>query len=120
VCTGSHYSARGWMLRYLTLLPCGGKERLQARAAPGRAILPVPVRAGATKPKRLRSVDKEVMMVRLAVMYPKTADSTFDLDYYLTKHMPLARERLSTSGLTATHIDEGLGGGAPGDQLPTR
>ena len=57
-------------------------------------------------------------MVRLTVMYPKTADSTFDLDYYLTKHMPLARERLSTSGLTATHIDEGLGGGAPGEPAP--
>ncbi|HEU5398728.1 MAG TPA: EthD family reductase [Gammaproteobacteria bacterium] len=57
-------------------------------------------------------------MVRLTVMYPQTADSTFDLDYYLTKHMPLARERLSTSGLTATHIDEGLGGGAPGEPAP--
>ena len=57
-------------------------------------------------------------MIRLAVMYPKTADSTFDMDYYLTKHMPLVRERLSASGLTATHVDEGLGGGAPGEPAP--
>lgn len=54
-------------------------------------------------------------MLRVAVMYPKTADSTFDLEYYLTKHVPMVKERLASSGLTAVQVDEGLGGGVPGD-----
>jgi uncharacterized protein (TIGR02118 family) len=54
-------------------------------------------------------------MLHVAVMYPKTADSTFDLEYYLTKHVPMVKERLASSGLTAVQVDEGLGGGVPGD-----
>ncbi|MGH2389628.1 MAG: EthD family reductase [Chloroflexota bacterium] len=54
-------------------------------------------------------------MIRVTVMYPKTADSTFDLDYYLSKHIPMVKERLAPSGLTAVQVDEGLGGGAPGE-----
>jgi len=57
-------------------------------------------------------------MIHVAVMYPKTADSTFDFDYYLTKHMPMVRERLAPSGLTGTQVDEGMGGGAPGEPSP--
>lgn len=29
-------------------------------------------------------------MIRMAIIYNKTEDSTFDLDYYLKTHMPMA------------------------------
>lgn len=33
-------------------------------------------------------------MITLAILYPKSDDSTFDMDYYTTKHMPMLAERL--------------------------
>lgn len=48
-------------------------------------------------------------MIRLTVLYPKTADSQFDLRYYLDKHIPLVRERLEPFGLTGIDMQEGLG-----------
>ncbi|QJD79846.1 EthD family reductase [Spirosoma rhododendri] len=57
-------------------------------------------------------------MVRLTVLYPKTADSTFDMDYYLDTHIPLVKERLTHHGLVGVDLQEGLSGGGPGD-LPT-
>jgi len=52
-------------------------------------------------------------MISLTVLYPKTADSHFDLDYYLNIHTPLVRERLTPIGLTGIDLYEGLAGGAP-------
>ena len=33
-------------------------------------------------------------MIRVTVTYPKTPDSTFDMGYYLSKHMPMLRDAL--------------------------
>ncbi len=33
-------------------------------------------------------------MISVLIMYPKTADSTFDMDYYTSTHMPLFAEVL--------------------------
>jgi uncharacterized protein (TIGR02118 family) len=52
-------------------------------------------------------------MITLTALYPKTADSRFDLDYYLNTHTPLVRERLTPMGLTGIDLEEGLAGGAP-------
>ena len=53
-------------------------------------------------------------MISLTVLYPKTADSHFDLDYYLNTHTPLVKERLASAGLTGVDLRQGLaGGGAP-------
>jgi len=49
-------------------------------------------------------------MIRVSVLYPKTSDSHFDLDYYLNKHIPLVKERLTPLGLVRVGVDEGLGG----------
>lgn len=56
-------------------------------------------------------------MIRLTVLYPKTADSHFDLAYYVDTHIPLVKERLTPFGLTGVDMQEGLAGGAP-DSLP--
>ncbi|MBC8155390.1 MAG: EthD family reductase [Bacteroidetes bacterium] len=53
-------------------------------------------------------------MICLTVLYPKTADSRFDMGYYLDAHTPLVRERLTPIGLTGIDLETGLAGGAPG------
>lgn len=52
-------------------------------------------------------------MILLTALYPKTADSRFDMDYYLNQHTPLVQERLTPMGLTGIDLEEGLAGGAP-------
>lgn len=52
-------------------------------------------------------------MICLTVFYPKTTDSTFDLDYYASKHAPLLMERLTPLGLTKFDYETGLAGGTP-------
>lgn len=52
-------------------------------------------------------------MISLTVLYPKTADSHFDMDYYLHTHTPLVRQRLTPIGLIGIDLEAGLAGGAP-------
>ncbi len=33
-------------------------------------------------------------MISVLIMYPKTADSTFDMDYYTSTHMPMLADAL--------------------------
>lgn len=59
-------------------------------------------------------------MILVTVMYPAGAGTKFDLDYYLTKHMPLVRERWTPHGLTHTQVVKGVGkpdGSAPDFQV---
>ena len=53
-------------------------------------------------------------MIRVAIMYPGTEDSTFDMDYYLQHHMPLLASLLGEN-LERYEVDEGIGGAMPGD-----
>ena len=46
-------------------------------------------------------------MIRLSVLYPKTDGATFDHDYYLNSHVPLAVKTWSPAGVS---IDKGLDG----------
>jgi uncharacterized protein (TIGR02118 family) len=52
-------------------------------------------------------------MISLTVLYPKTAESHFDMDYYLHTHTPLVRERLTPVGLTGVNLQAGMAGAAP-------
>jgi uncharacterized protein (TIGR02118 family) len=51
-------------------------------------------------------------MIRVSIMYPRSDDSTFDMDYYVTKHMPLVQRELGDQ-LKDAGVDEGLGGDQP-------
>jgi uncharacterized protein (TIGR02118 family) len=53
-------------------------------------------------------------MIKVSVLYPKKAGTHFDMNYYLTKHIPLCM-RLLASGLRKTEVDEGLAGTGPGE-----
>ena len=57
-------------------------------------------------------------MISLTVLYPKTADSHFDMDYYLNTHTPLVKERLTSIGLISVDLRAGLAGGAGPDSPP--
>lgn len=56
-------------------------------------------------------------MITVSVLYPKTGESRFDMDYYLNNHTPMLKERMG-SLLKGVQIDEGIAGMAP-DQPAT-
>ncbi|MBN2239437.1 MAG: EthD family reductase [Dehalococcoidales bacterium] len=49
-------------------------------------------------------------MIKVAVMYPNGPENTFDMDYYLTKHMAMVHDRLDSICLVKTEVDKGLAG----------
>jgi uncharacterized protein (TIGR02118 family) len=49
-------------------------------------------------------------MIRVAVLYPNSEGSSFDVDYYINKHMPLVQDRLQPYGLLGWEVDAGLAG----------
>jgi uncharacterized protein (TIGR02118 family) len=57
---------------------------------------------------------EDLKMIRVLVSYPAAPGARFDMDYYLTKHLPLAA-RLATE-MKGWAVDQGLSGGAPGSQ----
>jgi uncharacterized protein (TIGR02118 family) len=46
-------------------------------------------------------------MIRMSVFYPETEGATFDHDYYVNKHVPLALQRW---GMESAEIDKGING----------
>ena len=58
-------------------------------------------------------------MIRLTALWPKTNDSHFDMDYYLSKHVPMTRAKFQSLGIPVeAEVDEGLGGFPPGEPAP--
>ena len=56
-------------------------------------------------------------MVKVSILYPSKPGCRFDVDYYLTVHMPMAA-RLLGAAVTSISIDIGIGGSAPGEPAP--
>jgi uncharacterized protein (TIGR02118 family) len=52
-------------------------------------------------------------MIKVSVLYPNSGDAKFDMNYYVTKHMPMVRQKLGAAckGLA---VEQGIAGGAPG------
>ena len=46
-------------------------------------------------------------MIKVSVMYPKSDDATFDMDYYKTKHMEIVDRTMKP---TKWEIDSGMDG----------
>jgi uncharacterized protein (TIGR02118 family) len=58
----------------------------------------------------------DARMIIVSVLYPKTSESHFDLEYYLEKHTPLLKARMTVMGLEKVDLFRGsgaLGGGEP-------
>jgi len=58
-------------------------------------------------------------MIRVNVLYPNNPGSTFDMDYYLNKHIPFVRLKMGAA-LKAVTVDQGLSGGQPGTDAAYR
>jgi uncharacterized protein (TIGR02118 family) len=56
-------------------------------------------------------------MIKVSILYPSKPGSRFDIDYYLTVHMPMA-VRLLGEAVKDTSIEIGIGGGAPNEPAP--
>jgi uncharacterized protein (TIGR02118 family) len=52
-------------------------------------------------------------MFKVSVLYPHTPNASFDMNYYVTKHMPMVRDKLGPA-CKGMAIDQGVAGGAPG------
>jgi uncharacterized protein (TIGR02118 family) len=52
-------------------------------------------------------------MIRVSILYPNTAGSRFDLDYYLHTHLPMT-EKLLAPQLRSMTVEHGIAGTTPG------
>ena len=57
------------------------------------------------------------MTIRVSVMYPNSDGVRFDMDYYVTKHMPMVAEKCGPA-LHGYTVDQGIGGAPPGAPAP--
>jgi len=56
-------------------------------------------------------------MVKVSVLYPNSADTEFDMTYYLNHHVPMVR-RLLGSVLRGVSVEHGISGAEPGLAAP--
>ncbi|HNX48834.1 MAG TPA: EthD family reductase [Thermoanaerobaculaceae bacterium] len=56
-------------------------------------------------------------MIRVSLMYANRKHPRFDMNYYLTRHMPMVATLLG-SALKGATVDEGFSGAAPGSMPP--
>src|SRR6185312_8489754 len=54
-------------------------------------------------------------MITVNVLYPNQDGAKFDMNYYLTSHIPMVK-RVLGSALKGCVVEQGLGGGAPGEK----
>jgi uncharacterized protein (TIGR02118 family) len=52
-------------------------------------------------------------MIKVYVVFPNHSGSTFDMDYYLNKHIPMVRQKLGAA-LKGMSVDHALSGAQPG------
>jgi uncharacterized protein (TIGR02118 family) len=52
-------------------------------------------------------------MIKVSVLYPNRGDAKFDMNYYVTKHMPMVRQKLAPA-CKGVAVEQGIAGGAPG------
>ncbi len=58
-------------------------------------------------------------MIRVTVLFPKTDDSHFDMDYYLSKHVPMTTAKFQSLGIPVeAQVDETLGSVPPDVSAP--
>jgi len=55
----------------------------------------------------------EENVIKVSVLYPNTAGCKFDMEYYLTRHMPMVQQKLGPA-CKRMAVEQGIAGGAPG------
>ncbi|TMQ18585.1 MAG: EthD family reductase [Deltaproteobacteria bacterium] len=56
-------------------------------------------------------------MIKVTILYPNAPSATFDMQYYVTHHLPMVRDRCAPAchGIAA---EGGVAGAEPGSQAP--
>ena len=57
-------------------------------------------------------------MIKVTVLYPNEPDKAFDMDYYLTKHMPMVHRLLDPAGLVGAEAEKGISSADPSSPAP--
>ncbi|KAB5488340.1 MULTISPECIES: EthD family reductase [Flagellimonas] len=69
------------------------------------------------KTAQLGSPSIQTGLFKVTILYPNGEGSTFDMDYYETKHMPMVAGFLGDN-LKFYEIDKGISGRTPNDKPP--
>jgi uncharacterized protein (TIGR02118 family) len=56
-------------------------------------------------------------MIKISVFYPNSAGAKFDMNYYVSKHLPMVQKKLGAA-LTGVAAEQGIAGGEPGVAAP--
>jgi uncharacterized protein (TIGR02118 family) len=56
-------------------------------------------------------------MIKISVFYPNSAGAKFDMNYYVSKHLPMVQNKLGTA-LKGVAAEQGIAGGDPGVAAP--
>jgi uncharacterized protein (TIGR02118 family) len=52
-------------------------------------------------------------MIKVSVLYPHSGSASFDMKYYLDKHMPMVKAKLGAA-CKSMAVEQGVAGGSPG------
>jgi len=56
-------------------------------------------------------------MIRVSVLYPNSDTARFDMNYYVTSHMPMVKQTIGAA-VKGMAVDHGVGTAPPGTQAP--
>ena len=56
-------------------------------------------------------------MIKISVFYPYKEGAAFDIDYYVSRHMPMVRDTIGAA-CKGIAVEHGVSGGAPGTHPP--
>lgn len=56
-------------------------------------------------------------MIKISVFYPNSASVRFDMNYYVSKHLPMVQKKIGPA-LKAVAAEQGISGGTPGAPAP--
>lgn len=56
-------------------------------------------------------------MIKISVLYPNSSGAKFDMNYYVSKHLPMVQKKLGAA-LKGVAAEQGVAGGAPGEAAP--
>lgn len=57
-------------------------------------------------------------MIKVSVFYPNEEGKSFDMEYYLNKHMPMVQKKIGDA-LKGGAVELGLSGAEPGSRAPS-
>lgn len=53
-------------------------------------------------------------MIKISVFYPNSSGAKFDMNYYVSKHLPMVQKKLGAA-LKGVAAEQGIAGGQPGE-----